>query len=84
MTRRPPRSTLILTLCPYTTLFRSLPSYVKVLALCNEYDNLTRHESGRKILTPFEALTRIKSMRNAHDEDMLKRLIAVLSKAEIA
>ena len=60
-----------------------LPSYVKVLALCNEYDNLTREGSGRKTLTPFEALTRIKSMRNAHDGDMLKRLIAILSRAEL-
>lgn len=59
-----------------------LPSYVRVLTLCNEYDNLTR---GRgKVLTPFEALTHIKSQRNAHDPEMLKRLIAILSKAELA
>ncbi|MDC0336209.1 HD domain-containing protein [Pseudodesulfovibrio sp.] len=62
-----------------------LPSYVRVLSLCNEYDNLTRGTSKkkRKVLTPFEALTRIKSQRNAHDPEMLKRLIAVLSKAEL-
>jgi response regulator RpfG family c-di-GMP phosphodiesterase len=61
-----------------------LPSYVKVLALCNEYDNLTRGGKGHKTLTPFEALTRIKSMRNSYDEEMLKRLIKVLSKANLA
>ena len=61
-----------------------LPSYVKVLSLCNEYDNLTRGMHKRKQLTPFEALTRIKSQRNAYDPEMLKRLIAVLSKAQLA
>lgn len=61
-----------------------LPSYVQVLSLCNEYDNLTRGVGrGRKPLTPFEALTRIKQCRGAFDPEMLKRLIAVLSKADI-
>ena len=60
-----------------------LPAYVKVLALCNEYDKLVRPRAGRKPLTPFEALVRIRSRRNAHDPEMLKRLIEVLSKAEI-
>ncbi len=58
-----------------------LPSYVRVLSLCNEYDNLVR--GAGKVLTPFEALTRIKSQRTAHDPEMLKRLIAILSKAEM-
>ncbi|WP_419786378.1 HD-GYP domain-containing protein [Pseudodesulfovibrio sp.] len=63
-----------------------LPAYVKALALCNEYDNLTRGPliPGRKTLTPFEALTRIKQCRGAYDPDMLKRLIAVLSQADLA
>lgn len=60
-----------------------LPSYVKVLAICNEYDNLIRGMNNRKKLTPFEALTRIKSRRNAHDPEMLKMLISVLSKAKL-
>jgi len=60
-----------------------LPSYVKVLSLCNEYDNLIRGMYNRKKLTPFEALTRIKSRRNAHDPEMLKLLISVLSKAKL-
>ena len=59
-----------------------LPSYVKALILCNEYDNLTRGREGRK-LTPFEALARIKSMRSAFDMDMLRRLIEVLAKADL-
>lgn len=61
-----------------------LPSYVKVLSLCNEYDNLIRGMGVSKKLTPFEALTRIKSRRNAHDPEMLKLLITILSKAQIA
>jgi response regulator RpfG family c-di-GMP phosphodiesterase len=59
-----------------------LPSYVKALILCNEYDNLTRGREGRR-LTPFEALARIKSMRSAFDMDMLRRLIEVLAKADL-
>lgn len=61
-----------------------LPSYVKALSLCNEYDALLRGEYGQKRLSPFEALTRIKSRRSAHDPEMLKRLISVLSKADFA
>ncbi|QJB56419.1 HD domain-containing phosphohydrolase [Pseudodesulfovibrio sp. zrk46] len=60
-----------------------LPSYVKVLSLCNEYDNLTRGLHGRKKLTPFEALTRIKNRRGCFDKEMLARLIAILSKAKL-
>jgi HD-GYP domain-containing protein (c-di-GMP phosphodiesterase class II) len=61
-----------------------LPSYVKVVALCNEYDGLVRGGPGRKKLTPFEALTRIKSQRGAYDTELLKRLIATLSRAQLA
>lgn len=61
-----------------------MPAYVKVLALCNEYDNLTRGTEYRKPFTPFEALTHIKARRNQFDLDMLKRLIVVLSKADLA
>ncbi|MEF2230589.1 MAG: HD domain-containing phosphohydrolase [Pseudodesulfovibrio sp.] len=70
---------------PSGAMGEMLPSYVRVLALCNEYDNLTRGMGpGRKPLTPFEALTRIKQCRSAFDPDMFKRLITILSKAEIA
>lgn len=68
---------------PSSAMGDMLPAYVKALSLCNEYDNFTRGGHGRNPLTPFEALTRIKSMRNAYDQDMLKRLIAVLSRAEL-
>jgi putative nucleotidyltransferase with HDIG domain len=61
-----------------------LPSYVKVVALCNEYDGLVRGGPGRKKLTPFEALTRIKSQRGAYETELLKRLIATLSRAQLA
>ncbi len=60
-----------------------LPSYVKVLALCNEYDNLIRGMGGHQVLTPFEALTRIKDRRGAHDLELLKRLITILSRADL-
>lgn len=60
-----------------------LPSYVKVLSLCNEYDNLIRGMGRRKRLTPFEALTRIKNERTRHDPELLKMLIEVLSKAKL-
>lgn len=68
---------------PSGAMSELLPTYVKALSLCNEYDKLTRGGKRTKPLTPFEALTRIKSMRNAFDKDMLKRLIAVLSKAQL-
>lgn len=60
-----------------------LPAYVKVMILCNVYDNLTRQGRDGRILSPFEALTHIKSMRNAYDQEMLKRLIAILAKADL-
>jgi response regulator RpfG family c-di-GMP phosphodiesterase len=60
-----------------------LPAYVKVLILCNVYDNLTRKGRDGRILSPFEALTHIKSLRGSFDPDMLKRLIAVLAKADL-
>lgn len=60
-----------------------LPTYVKALILCNVYDNLTRMKSDGRIMSPFEALTHIKSMRNSFDQDLLKRLIAVLAKADL-
>ncbi|MEF2145347.1 MAG: HD domain-containing phosphohydrolase [Desulfovibrionaceae bacterium] len=60
-----------------------LPFYPRVLSLCNAYDNLTRPRAGREPLTPFEALTQIKADHGAYDPDMLRRLIRVLSKAEL-
>jgi len=59
-----------------------LPTYARVVSLCNVYDNLIRGRNGRR-LTPFEALTHIKAQRNAFDKDILKHLIVILSKAEL-
>ncbi|BBD08535.1 HD-GYP domain-containing protein [Desulfovibrio ferrophilus] len=61
----------------------ALPYYVRVLAVCNEYDGLTRASGWRSALSPYEALYRIKSHKEAFDLDALKRLILVLSNAEI-
>nr|WP_287412101.1 HD domain-containing phosphohydrolase [Pseudodesulfovibrio sp.] len=60
-----------------------LPDYVKVLTMCNLYDNLVTGKYGRK-KTPFEALTHIRSMRSAFDQKMLKRLISVLATSDLA
>lgn len=60
-----------------------LPSYAKVLSLCNRYDNLIRGAGRQKRLTPFEALTKIKNERTAYDAEMLKMLIEVLSEAKL-
>lgn len=58
------------------------PAYVKLMSLCNVYDNLTSGRSGRT-MTPFEALTHIKAQRGAFDQEMLKKLIAILAKANL-
>lgn len=61
----------------------ALPFYVRVLAVCNEYDGLTRAAGWRPARSPFEALRSIKSRKDGFDMDALKRLILVLSSAEI-
>src|SRR3546814_1842504 len=50
MIRRPPRSTRTDTLCPYTTLFRSLPVDIVLFASANPEDYTNR---GR-IITPLQ------------------------------
>lgn len=60
-----------------------LPFYPRVLGLCNTYDNLVRGGYDRQQITPFKALSEIKDDYGAYSPDMLKRLIAVLSKADI-
>src|SRR3546814_5915786 len=50
MIRRPPRSTRTDTLCPYTTLFRSLPVDIVLFASANPEDYTNR---GR-IITPLK------------------------------
>lgn len=60
-----------------------LPFYPRVLGLCNAYDDLVRGGPVRPGLSAFDALCRIKEERGAYDSDMLRRLITVLSKAEL-
>ncbi len=60
-----------------------IPLHAKVVGMCDEYDNLTRPKPWREAFTPFEALARIKEKRDRYDPDLLKRLILVLSRAEI-
>ncbi len=61
----------------------ALPFYVNVLAMCDAYDNLTRTAPWRPARSPYEALRYIKAHKDAFDLNVLKRLIAVLSGAEI-
>ncbi len=61
-----------------------IPLPAKVVILCNAYDNLTRATPDGPALKPFQALTRIKADRERYDIDAIKRLIMVLSNAEIA
>lgn len=68
---------------PSRLMGEALPEYVRVVAVCNEYDDLTRAAGWRPALSPYEALQRIKSHKEAFDVDALKRLILVLSNAEI-
>jgi len=61
----------------------ALPFYVRVLAVCNEYDAQTRAAGWRPARSPYEALSNIKSRKEAFDVEALKRLILVLSNADI-
>jgi HD-GYP domain-containing protein (c-di-GMP phosphodiesterase class II) len=62
---------------------QDVPYYVKALAVCNVYDNLTRSTPDRPAYTPYKALEHIKSRKEQYDLPMLKRLIGVLADAEI-
>lgn len=60
-----------------------IPVHAKVVGLCDEYDNLVRPKPWRGPFTPFEALSRIKEKREKYDSELLRRLILVLSRADI-
>lgn len=60
-----------------------LPMHAKLVSLCDEYENLTREQPWRKALTPFEALSRIKDQKDHYSPELIKHLIAVLSRADI-
>ncbi|WP_187170479.1 HD-GYP domain-containing protein [Salidesulfovibrio onnuriiensis] len=60
-----------------------IPLCAKVVGMCDEYENLIRSKPWHEAFTPFEALSRIKEKSGMYDRDLLKRLILVLSRAEI-
>ncbi len=61
----------------------SIPWYVKVLRLCNVYDNYTRPTPWRRADRPFDALQRIKNRKHFFGEEYIKRLILILGNAEV-
>lgn len=61
-----------------------IPLPIRVVALCNVYDNLTRTLPYRRALAPFDALKRIMDDPGLADKVLLKKLIEMLSRAEIA
>ncbi len=60
-----------------------IPLPVKILSLCNVYENLTRATVEGPAQTPFEALSWLKQNKDRFDLDAMRRLIMVLSKADI-
>lgn len=68
---------------PSGALDEHIPFYCKVLNLCNKYDNLTRSKGYRPAFSPFEALKLVKAQQGFYEPEMLKRLILVLSRAEL-
>ena len=60
-----------------------IPFYPKVVALCNRFDNLTRGRLWREPRTPFAALREIKADSGFTSSDILRRLILVLSRANM-
>lgn len=60
-----------------------LPLHAKIVGLCDEYENLIRPMPWREAFTPFEALSHIKGQKERFDPELVKRLILVLSRAEI-
>jgi HD-GYP domain-containing protein (c-di-GMP phosphodiesterase class II) len=62
----------------------ALPFYVKALAVCDVYDNLTRPAPWRPARTPYEALRFMKMHKDSFDVDAMRRLISVLSGAEVS
>ncbi len=61
-----------------------IPLPARVTAACNTYDGLTRSRPWRKALTPFEALKRMRDDEGAHDPEIFKRLVQVLSDSGLA
>lgn len=61
----------------------SIPFYLKALSLANAYDQMTRATPWRAAHRPFEAMKRIENRMEQYSPDMFKRLIQVLSAADL-
>jgi len=68
---------------PTQATSEDVPLHTKIVAICNEYDNLTRNVPYRKALTPFAALKHIMDDDGLADKDILKKFVELLSQAEI-
>lgn len=61
-----------------------IPLSVRVVAVCNAYDNLTTERPGQALLSPYEALRSMREdMRGAFDTEAFKGLVQVLSGAAL-
>lgn len=69
---------------PTGTAGTNIPLAVRIVSVCDVYDNLTTAKPRHKALTPFEALKRMREDRaGAFDLDVFKRFVLILSGAEI-
>lgn len=68
---------------PSGLIGESMPYYLKALILANEYDQLTRATAWRPSYRPFDALQRIEHRLEQFDAEMFKKLIRVLSAADV-
>ena len=68
---------------PAGALGNAIPFYGKVVSVCDAYDNMTRSSPWGPRMTPFQALKRIKDQPQAFDGEAMRRLVKVLSDADI-
>jgi HD-GYP domain-containing protein (c-di-GMP phosphodiesterase class II) len=69
---------------PSDIIDSEIPIPVQIIQLVNLYDKLTNYRRNRTKLSPYEALNHIKEQyKNAFSEDVYKRLIMILSGANI-
>jgi len=61
----------------------AMPYYLKALILANVYDQLTRATVWRPAYKPFDALQRIERRMEQFSPELFKKLIRVLSAADI-
>lgn len=62
----------------------NVPFYARIVSLCDYYDRLTRKQHFRTAYTPFEALKTIRDDKGFANQDAFRRLVNVLSEANIA